>query len=366
MALISCRTALARHVLGALLLLAGVSSLLALTSLAGSCAPESTLQGVTPSSDCVAQAPYDLSVVEQYTPDAGVAWFSYGDLTPGATHSGQDGSAPPVVPIENGGHCGSHYALLLQSHGHNDYGSGFGTYDIGAGQPIQDYLNGIQSGNRPNPTLYDPRVNAPEGGCILEGGIVNCSIDAGAYEGIAFWARSFDPTGDLTTKTVNVALADKDTAFGIGSTCILCCGTNGIEGGTITVTSGIGTVTTVSGFAGGGATWYPVGCPTADAAPGYFDEAGPGVISALAPPYCCGNNFTYYSLQTTGQWAFYTLPWSSFHQLAQPTRRPHGFDPQTVFQFLITVPKEAHLSLWIHDIGFYRTRRSDAGAEGGP
>jgi hypothetical protein len=350
---------------GWLLLLAGVGCLGALASFAGSCGNAGAVQPRTPSSDCAAQAPYDLSVIEHYNSTTSVAWFSYGDLTPGATHTGQDGGAIYPVDIEDGGHCGATGALLLQSQGHNDYGSGFGTYDLGAGQPIIDYLNGIQSGNRMNPLSYDPRVNAPDGGCILpDGSFVNCSIDAGAFEGVAFWARSFDPTGGLTTNTVNVALADKDTAYGIGSTCILCCGTNGIEGGVLTTTSGIGTVTTVSGFAGGGAIWYPIGCPTSEAGPDYFAEAGPGVISVLAPPYCCGNNFTYYSLQTTDQWAFYTLPWSSFHQLAQPTRRAEGFDPQTVFQFLVTVPKEAHLSLWIHDIAFYRARQGDA--EAGP
>jgi hypothetical protein len=363
----SRKRVLMRCVLAGLLLVAGVGSLVALTSVAGSCSPASTLQPQTSSSDCSAQAPYVLNPIEQYVSGVAIAWFSYGDLTPGATHTGQDGGAIYAVPIEDGGHCGAQNALLLQSYGHNDYGSGFGTYDLGAGQPFQDYLNGIQSGNRMSPQ-YDPRVNVPDSGCMTpDAGFVNCSIDAGGYEGVSFWARSFDPTGNVTTKTVNVALADKDTAYGIGSTCTLCCGTNGIEGGVITTTGAAGaSVTTVSGFAGGGALWYPIGCPSAEAGSDYFAEAGPGVVSALPPPYCCGNNFTYYSLQTTEQWTLYTLPWSSFHQLAQPTRSPQGFDPTTVFQFLVTVPKEAHLSLWIHDIAFYRTKQGGAGAEAGP
>jgi hypothetical protein len=260
--------------------------------------------------DCTGQNAYETWVLEEYDSGSTFGWYSYGDLTPGG-----DASATGV-PIEDGGvPCGaSPYALLLSSDGFHDYGSGFGTYAIGGYGNLQ----------------MDPAV------CTLDGGATICPIDAGGWEGLRFWARSFDPSGAPTTKGFTLTINDKDT---------------------FATVEGADCVNYDAGLTGTGASVY--------LAPGTaMGAAGGGVPSAEPPPDACGNGFGQVLL-TTGDWQLYNLPFNSFYQQAEPNRKSTGFDPTTFAQITIAVPKEAAFSLWIDDLGFYRPWPPEAGVEAG-
>ncbi|MBV9948937.1 MAG: hypothetical protein JOZ69_18960 [Myxococcales bacterium] len=252
-----------------------------------------------PGVDCDAGSPYDIWIVDSFSPGSSafeftapdasaMYWYSYGDLTPDA------GTSETIHAIEGSGRCGSRYALLLESHGHNDYGSGFGTYNFA----------GMVRGSR--------------------------GIDAGNYEGVSFWARSFDPSGNPVTKGATFELGDLDTF------------NTGLDGGCLVVDGGmIGNGAVSVSYAAGGA-------------------GGGGAVSAQYPPGACGNNFTL-PILTTGEWQFYAIPFASFHQMFDPRRVAGGFDPTTFAQFLVVAPREAALELWIDEIGFYRQRTPDGG-----
>ncbi len=289
--------------------------------------------------DCAEEAPYDIHVVEDYdTPNYG--WYSYGDHTPGGVvTTGAAGGAFTIeddgginysftAPIENGGRCGSHRALFLQAHGFQDYGAGFGTYNIGV---VGGYMGGQ--------TCVDPTSDA---------GSTICPIDASAFEGVTFWARSYDPTGAPTTDAFTLSINDKNshsggyvpdasplTGFTSSGVCI------NYDAGILA--NGAAVYTTATNGAVMGAT-------------------GGGTVAAQPPPDSCSNSF-YDVVVTTRQWHLYTIPWRSFYQSAQPNRVPTGFDPSTFFQFMITTPRESRLALWISNLGFYRHKRADAGLD---
>ncbi|MGA7121749.1 MAG: hypothetical protein WBY94_16705 [Polyangiaceae bacterium] len=289
--------------------------------------------------NCAEEAPYIIDEIEDYD-TANYGWYAYGDSTPGAVMTtGTDGGASTVDPngslddsftavIEggDGGLCGRQRALFLQAHGYEDYGCGWGTYSIG-GYPGQD--------------------------CTTPAGVVTtCPIDASAYEGLIFWARSYDPSGAPTTKGFTLSIDDKNshgggyvpdasaaTGFSDSGVC-----TN-IDAGSLSNGAVITTVVNGSGLVGGGS------------------------VAAQLPSYACGNAFSYVML-TTEEWHLYTIPWSSFHQQAIPSRIPTGFDPSTFFSIRIAAPKEARMALWISKLGFYRHKQAnegfEAGSEGGP
>ena len=89
------------------------------------------------------------------------SWFSYGDVTPGATNS------VGLQPIP-GGRCESTTALVITSQGHHDWGSGFGEYQT---------------------------AMAP--------------VDATGYDGISFWART---EGYGTSSGFLLTINDRNTS----------------------------------------------------------------------------------------------------------------------------------------------------------
>jgi hypothetical protein len=286
--------------------------------------------------DCAEEAPYDIDVLEDYdTPNYG--WYAYGDSTPGALMTtGMVGGAATVEPdgginysftaaIENGGRCGSERSLFLQAHGYEDYGCGWGTYNIGV---VGGYMGG-QS------------CTAPDGGMTV------CPIDASAWEGLTFWARTYDPNGEPTTKGFTLSIDDKDS-YGGGY---------------------VPDASTAEGFSSTGVcTQYDAGS-LANGAMTYtvingMGVVGGGTISAEPPPAACGNPFTYPML-TTAEWHLYTIPWSAFHQAAMPNRIPTGFDPSTFFDVRVQAEKESRMALWIDNLGFYRHKQPGEGLDGG-
>jgi len=286
--------------------------------------------------DCAEEGPYDLDVLEDYD-TTNYGWYSYGDTTPGAMMTtGMVGGASTMEPdggvnysftaaIEGGGRCGSQRALFLQAHGYQDYGTGWGTYNIGV---VGGYMGGQ--------SCTDPG----------DGGSTVCPINASAYEGVSFWGRSFDPTGAPTTKGFTLSINDKNS-----------------HGGGLVLDASASTGFTSSGVC----TPYEAGVlgngASSFAVVNAMGATGGATVSAEPPPQACGNNFSY-AMLTTDRWHLYTIPWASFHQAAMPNRIPTGFDPSTFFQFLVIGPKEARLALWISNLGFYRHKQSNAGEAG--
>lgn len=283
--------------------------LISLVAFAAGCSPRAAPAPVP--LNCTWQTAYQMTPpFESYSPDAGGGWYSFGDATPGAVRNIYN------LPIDGGGPCGaSPFALVLQSRGFQDYGSGFGTYAFGG------YM-GIQRNSQLNPLC----ANFDAGN--------NCAIDGTGWDGIKFWARSYDPSGAPTTKGITIGLNDKDTISN-------------------TITSDCHDYD--AGVQGNGVMNYvQIG--------GGMGAVGGGVSSAQPPPDACGNAFQRVLL-TTDEWELYLLPFSSFYQTAQTNRTPTGFDPASFTQLTIRAPKEAALYLWIDDIGFYRSPAS--GAEAG-
>ncbi|MDP9002703.1 MAG: hypothetical protein M3O46_21650 [Myxococcota bacterium] len=307
------------------------SVFVALLSMAAGCGGSRQLQEPAPT-DCRVEGQYREWVVENYDtwsmPGTTPGWYSYGDPTPGAVITGLDGGPtwPEgglrwTWPIEDGGPCGTRTAMLLQSHGFQDYGSGFGTYSFG---------NNLQSG-----------CTGPDGAAE------NCSIDAGAFDGIRFWARTVDLRTEAigpedTTKTVTLAINDKTSyAGGYGSVCTLYIapdsGQNIAGPGSASMNSGVNSSSLM----------------------------GSSVGAYVLPADACGNAFSY-PLVTSDRWQFYTIPFSAFTQAPRPNRIPTGFDPSSFFQFVVVVPKEARLELWIANLGFYGSMQDAGRPETGP
>lgn len=287
--------------------------LVALSAFALGCSPRAEPAPIA--LDCTSQTQYQvLGPFENYDAGGTYGWYSYGDSTPGAI------GLAAAAPVEgDGGPCGaSPYALTLQSHGFQDYGSGFGTYALGGYMGIQ----------------RNPQLNTL---CADFDGGANCAIDATGWDGLRFWARSYDPSGAPTTKGITIEINDKDTISNvIGHDCVDY--DAGVQG------NGVINYTQIGGGMG---------------------AIGGGVSSAQPPPDACGNPFQRVLL-TTDHWQLYDLPFSSFYQTAKTNRTPSGFDPGSFTQITIAIPKEAALYLWIDDIGFYRSWPPEAGVEAGP
>jgi hypothetical protein len=284
--------------------------------------------------DCAAaDAPYDFLILESYDevpPHYG--WYGYADNTPGGSWVGEANipAEPPVIPIEDGGPCSpslpsgaSQSALFLSGQGYQDYGNGWGTYNIGV------YYPNVAAG---------PQTEQPDGApCVYNNGDAGvCPIDGAGYDGLTFWARSYDPTGNPTTKGFTITINDKESGSGVDSTCVP------YDAGTLANGS---TIYTTTGAAMG--------------------NTGGSVASAVPPANACGNGFAR-PLLTTDQWQLYTLPFSSFYQSALPNRISTGFDASSFFQLLVAAPKEAHSALWIDSMGFYRAKGSETVSEAGP
>jgi hypothetical protein len=244
--------------------------------------------------DCSADDGYDIKILETYEAQSftqNPSWFSFGDNTPDSGHSGQDGGTMARDIEGDAGRCGSHRALVLGTYGHNDYGSGFGDYHVGT-----DF-------SYPYP------------------------VDATGYDGISFWARSpsvtFNGVTTPSTKGVTLSLSDLDSS-------------------------------SVPDWEGGKCVDYSVDSGTVSVQ--VVDQNGNyvsgGTATNVRPANACGNTFDR-ALLTTDRWQFYTLPFSSFTQTADPSRIASGFDHK-IFTLNVRFPKEARGELWLDDLGLYR------------
>ena len=258
------------------------------------------------------RAIYDFEVGE-------TGWYQAGDCTGGhwAADAGtpaMEGGAPPgdclvdtsvaspitgnVLPqVIEGGRCGSSRAAFIESYGHNDWGSQYGSYDLGAGRPP---ANGIGS------------------------------------EGMALWARNPDGSGyaqGATNKTIWFKVGDWRQV--------------------VTESSDPQAFPAPGDF-------RCVPPPVASATVGYT-EGGQVIASTRVPaPNECGNLFQT-AITTTSDWQLYILPWSVFYQDTLPNRNPDGIDVRDIRALLVVIPIGARVELWLDDISFYRTRTGDAG-----
>jgi hypothetical protein len=73
-------------------------------------------------------------------------------------------------------------------------------------------------------------------------------------------------------------------------------------------------------------------------------------------PNWCGNSFTR-TLTLTDQWQLYLLPFTSFKQEALPNRSSEGPDPARIFTFGMRFPKEAVAEVWLSNLAFYRKKQ---------
>jgi hypothetical protein len=318
-----------------------------------------------PTFDCSVEDGYDFQSIETYedTSSNPAAWFSYGDLTPGSVHTQQLSPAVsrlPTLPVEGDGICGSQRALVLVTAGHNDYGSGFGSYclnnnyaDNGAGSypcTAQDGtgFEGISFWAR-DPALpldsvpgqvithYVVSDGLPEAG-LPDGGLPPGStiVDSGYYDAsvlaIGTSQGPFTPTA--TTKGVTVYFDDKHSSN-------LALNFN-MNAGTKPLISDPCILPPVQRT-----------CSTTVDSNGYATTAGSGCVPL---PRQCGNSFSRI-ITLTNQWQLYLLPFSDFNQDSFPNRAEEDVDPSTIFTFGMRFPKEAVAEVWISKLRFYRKKQ---------
>jgi hypothetical protein len=277
--------------------------------------------------NCNAGAQYTIDVRESYEFSDPLTyyapWYAAGDFTPGATISATVANPANLssqvimaTPIEGSGRCGSHYALLLEAHGHHDWGSTFGDYRIGG-----NYAQGV----------YFP-------------------IDVSQYEGVAFWARDPGYTSRYdgpTTKSIALNLIDAEGSLG---------STTGYGN------DYDGSPCTQYNFDAAAVTSIPMNVAT-----GATPTGSQAVAGLVLPADACNNAFYTVPITLTDEWQLYTIPFSAFTMPALPNREPKGLDVAHLMSLTISVPKEEQLELWIDDFGFYRTKVNDGGtAEGAP
>jgi hypothetical protein len=167
-----------------------------------------------------------------------------------------------------------------------------------------------------------------------------------SWEGIAFWARA---PGD-TTKGFTLLLDDPNTSNSATAPgyCVNYGGSN---------TPGQDTTPTAYG---------PDGTP--------ISTSGSATFSPY--PEACGNSYSVV-MSVTGEWAFYTIPFSRFQQDAKPNRVPNerltivGTVPGTALitdqlrNLIIRFAKEANTELWIDNLAFYKKEVVNAGIDAG-
>jgi hypothetical protein len=163
--------------------------------------------------------------------------------------------------------------------------------------------------------------------------------DESVYEGLSFWAR----VSVNSTNAFTIMLDDLNTAIGATSYCK----DYGLDGGTAgqPMTDGTGAVI-------------------------------PGTVTDAPEPDQCGNGYTVVHV-VTGDWRFYTIPFTAFAQAATPNRVPNrlltrtGPTPGTamltneLFNLTFRMPKAATIELWIDNLSFYRKPTSTGGGDGG-
>jgi len=177
------------------------------------------------------------------------------------------------------------------------------------------------------------------------------TLDASAYEGLAFWARS---PGN-TSKSFTMLFGDPNT---------------------------------YSAGAVDAPPMAPYNCKNYPSADGGVSSSGPivdpgtgqvlssGSLTAPSPPDAC-NNYYQAVLTVTNDWQFYTIPFAQFQQTAEPNRVPNadlatvGTAPGTslitsaLMLFELRFPREAVIDLWMSNLAFYRKAPvTDAGTDG--
>jgi len=159
--------------------------------------------------------------------------------------------------------------------------------------------------------------------------------DHSTYEGMAFWAKAPGNKG----KSFTLALDDANTSASGGICHVYTAADGGVAGSTtlaLNDPNNPGTVIT-------------------------------GVATATKQPDECGNSYTV-SMAVTSAWAFYTIPWAQFTQLATPNRVPNahfkagnvpgtGLLTDQLMGLGVRFPKEAPIDLWFADITFYRRKK---------
>jgi hypothetical protein len=318
--------------------------------------------------DCSVEDAYDIRSVENYDPGGNsyqASWFAYGDLTPGSVQTQGISAANthlPTMPIEAGGLCGAQNALVLVSAGHNDYGSGFGSYCLGGNYAMLDPNTYVYPCTAQDATGYEgfsfwarnpplplghvpgqvisrvildsgiPEAGAPDGDIITDSGYYDAPIlTYGTDQG------PFKPT--YTTKGVTVAFDDRHSST-LASTF-----------NTVVEEAGVGSE--ISGPCLQAPPSMGTCITTVDPNTGSTTTGGSGCVPL---PNQCGNSFTR-TLALTDQWQLYLLPFTSFKQDILPNRTIEDIDLSTIFTFGFRIPKEAVTEIWITKLGFYRKKQ---------
>jgi hypothetical protein len=176
-------------------------------------------------------------------------------------------------------------------------------------------------------------------------GTVGNYRDESAYSGLSFWARA----PGSSNKSFTLAIDDANTA---------------------SVAMDAGAICTSYGNDGSMAS---PGAPYMDPLTG---QTIGGVSTAAPPPNACGNSYAI-PMVVTGDWEFYVLPFTRFHQSAMPNRVPNaaladvGSDPGTamltdkLMNIIIRSAKQVTTDLWFANMTFYRGNRTGAGGDGG-
>jgi len=171
-------------------------------------------------------------------------------------------------------------------------------------------------------------------GCLFGSNNVGAPRDASAYEGLSFWARA---PGN-TTKGFIVLMDDPNTAVITGLT-HYCTDMGSTTAGPQIITASVD---------------------------GQNVQTSSSVTRPTFPEEC-GNQYNAVML-VTSDWAFYTIPFARFQQIALPNRVPNavltnvGTAPGTalltdqIYTIIIRFPKEATAELWLDNLAFYRKK----------
>ena len=315
--------------------------------------------------DCSVEDPYEFASppIQSYEDTDEITWFGFGDNTPGAFHNHDPAGFPGVRPelnerqeIENGGRCGSKYAVRFVSEDHQDWGAGFGTWKL------------LQS----------------SGYGALE------PADGRDWDGISFWARS----PGASDKAVTVEFPDLRTRDWIGEI------PRDAEGNIVEVVDGRAVIRLPADEANellnrdcvpiaeiqqyvsieelaetvqvidraGGRTELD----TAEICACHPEPEGTDVIVIMdsdgnyigtegeVDPLQCGNSFKRI-LETTREWQFYAWPFESLWQEPQANRKD-GMVISNIYAMALAIAKGLKIDLWIDDVRFYRKRRPEPDA----
>lgn len=332
--------------------------------------------------DCAVESAYDIHVVEDYESGGNsiqAAWFSYGDYTAGARHTGAVSGVTfgqmPTVPIEGNGHCGSKRALVLATEGHNDYGSGFGAYCFGNNYGVVQGDAGMLYPCNPQSAIgyegfafwaRDPALPlSAMPGQVLTHVLIDASPPGGSgppeagftlyhdgqeagvpYEAVETFGTPQGPfTPAYTTKGVTVYFDDAlttQTALNFNNVANQVHSDQLIPDTCMQAPPSMGSCVTTQDPNTGTTTMTGAGC--------------------VPVPGQCGNSYTR-TLTLTDDWRLYLLPFSSFLQDALPNRHDGPMDLAHIFTFGVRFPKESVAEVWISKLGFYRKKASDGGRD---